>query len=133
MTIAEEISSEDLPVSEIIENAAYVATIIEIKLMGGVIVDRTYTFSDDSRMTIELIATTQGARKGVIMDNWISVNDRLPTTDEYKNEQIVLCATTSGVCVAWLSRKNGLFLDEWRGSRLPFNVTHWQPLPAPPS
>jgi hypothetical protein len=66
MTIAEEISSEDLPLSEIIENAAYVATSFEVKSMGGVIVHRAYTFSDDSRLIIELSATSRGARKGIM-------------------------------------------------------------------
>jgi hypothetical protein len=55
MTIAEEISSEDLPVSEIIENAAYVAT--RVMDGAGYDVDRTYTFSDDSRLTVIIITT----------------------------------------------------------------------------
>jgi hypothetical protein len=57
MTIAEEIQNEDLPLSEILENADYVATSIVTNFEStGNNIDRMYKFSDDSRLTV-IIAT----------------------------------------------------------------------------
>jgi hypothetical protein len=67
----------------------------------------------------------------MIMNDWISV-DIPPSLEKRIHEDIVLCATTSGTCVAWLSRNTLSFLEEPRGMALPFKVTHWMPLPAPP-
>jgi hypothetical protein len=53
MTIAEEILTEDLPLSEMLENADYVATSIVTNFEStGDNIDRMYTFSDRSRMTV---------------------------------------------------------------------------------
>jgi succinate dehydrogenase/fumarate reductase flavoprotein subunit len=66
MTIAEEIQNEDLPLSEMLENADYVATSIVTNFEStGDNIDRMYTFSDDSRMTV-IIATSRGPRKGIM-------------------------------------------------------------------
>ena len=66
------------------------------------------------------------------MSEWISVDDKLPSLKERQCEDIVMCATTSGTCIAWLSRNTYSFLEEWRGLALPYKVTHWMPLRKPP-
>lgn len=61
------------------------------------------------------------------MDNWISVEDRLPESGEC----VLLYSVNSGVVEgAWLSEKN--HFEQWRWNAIATNVTHWQPLPNPP-
>tara|TARA_R100000544_G_scaffold16105_1_gene7659 strand:- start:37664 stop:38020 length:357 start_codon:yes stop_codon:yes gene_type:complete len=68
---------------------------------------------------------------------WISVDDRLPSDTERLKESIVLVVSSAGVDIAFLRRprlndKYSVFLDEWRGFAIE-RVTHWMPLPAPPT
>lgn len=64
------------------------------------------------------------------MNDWISVEDRLP--DSSMQDTTVLCGTTSGTCIACVG-KNGVFLEEYRGLKLCLKVTHWMQLPKSPS
>ena len=66
----------------------------------------------------------------VVMNEWISVEDRLP--DESLEGDTILCGTTSGTCIACVG-KRGVFLEEFRGLRLSLKVTHWMTLPDSPS
>ena len=69
------------------------------------------------------------------MAEWISVNDRLPDS----NEDVLVCVIDSGEpCVMYGVRLNdGEW--EWEGDAiggwwepLDLQVTHWMPLPEPP-
>lgn len=51
------------------------------------------------------------------MDNWISVEERLP------EEEVYVLAFDGSFWVAWYSEEEG-----WQ----PGGITHWQPLPEPP-
>ncbi|HBP5538859.1 DUF551 domain-containing protein [Pseudomonas sp. PI1] len=57
------------------------------------------------------------------MSEWISVKDRLPPED-----QCVLVWVDGGIEFA--TQHNSFFVDEFHDL---LDVTHWQPLPAPPS
>ena len=60
---------------------------------------------------------------------WISVKESLP---EYEIIQGRCVLVWTGA--AWLLARymgEGVWHEDWSGIR-PVNVTHWQPLPAPP-
>lgn len=64
-------------------------------------------------------------------DNWISV-DELPR----KGERVIAFADYGGYFIAYLNKNNQWRISpEWR-LNIPdssfINITHWQPLPAPP-
>ncbi len=69
---------------------------------------------------------------------WISVDDRLPATygyylcfdvnDEYKG----ICKS-SGFEICRYSPKNKKFLTNLSGWQHEFELTHWMPLPSPPT
>ena len=63
------------------------------------------------------------------MDNWISVEDRLPT-GYYHNKDIILY-WNGNVIVGSFNNRTGHFLEAPRELGLA-GVTHWQPLPEPP-
>lgn len=65
-------------------------------------------------------------RRNKSIDNWISVNDRLPEEDK---RVIVCCRTKKGVQNINLAYQCNGF---WHGSGSMSSVTHWQPLPEPP-
>lgn len=60
-------------------------------------------------------------------NNWISVDDRIPDSD-----QDVLCWTSFNVCIigSYDGEWNGDLRGEYVGEEF---VTHWQPLPSPPN
>jgi len=63
---------------------------------------------------------------------WIRVKEIVPSEDLRKKETIVLvCDIDGNVNVAWLSKNNSNFLDEWRGYKIE-NVAYWMQLPLPP-
>lgn len=61
---------------------------------------------------------------GVTVQEWISVNDRLPNPHE---DVLVYDKTAYSVTCACLS-----FLGEWFDVPMKNEVTHWMPLPEPP-
>ena len=60
------------------------------------------------------------------VDRWISVRDRLPENDD----EVFINEVDIGVIVGWYSAKNKQWRCEVCGN---IEVTHWQPLPNPPS
>ena len=69
------------------------------------------------------------------MDQWISVDDRLPTGDD----SILVFDPSLGVTLGWPPGADGIWLlaenpDEFAVEQrgLSFNVTHWMPRPEPP-
>jgi hypothetical protein len=86
---------------------------------------------------------------------WISVKDRLPTEEENTCPLpvfLVVCRTNGGYNGAYRSVHKAAFYPdmkadpdipddkptehyweiEWEGMSIPFDVTHWRPLPKPP-
>ena len=63
---------------------------------------------------------------GVTVQEWISVNDRLP-----KGGAIVLCNTDYFVEVLQWDERADMWVDQYRSYRKNY-VTHWMPLPQPP-
>jgi len=92
-----------------------------------------------------LVPATEGEMEeveGEVMDSWISVEDRLPepaNKDAYTFTDRVLVyeAETRDQYVATLWRNKDGKPSGWEitdGKRLmPDEVTHWQPLPEPPT
>ena len=60
---------------------------------------------------------------GVTVQEWISVNDRLP-----EENTTVIVATDNGIVFQCLYAYDGWNL--WEGNEV--NITHWQPMPQPP-
>jgi len=60
--------------------------------------------------------------------SWIKCSDSMPECSDYQLFLVVTCGTC---CFAYYSSK-GVFLDEPYGLRVE-NITHWQPLPEPPT
>ena len=61
---------------------------------------------------------------------WISVDERLPT------ENVVLCYSSGGqhyVCWHYYIPEQGFFPFSGIVSSTPVSITHWMPLPDPPS
>jgi hypothetical protein len=90
------------------------------------------------------------------MSEWISVKDRLPTEEDSKPWAtfLVVCRTHGGYDGAYVSVQKASFYPDrpagesypeekatdhyWEvdfgcGDRIPFDVTHWMPLPEPPN
>ena len=65
------------------------------------------------------------------MDNWISVEDRLPREKPFRLEFVIVAKSNRVVMEAMFNTKNNTFLNR-EFSILSHNVTHWQPLPSPP-
>ena len=69
---------------------------------------------------------------------WISVDDRLPTTYGYylcfntKDEYKGICKS-SGFEICRYSTKDKKFLTNLSGWQHEFELTHWMPLPSPPT
>ena len=62
--------------------------------------------------------------KGYRKQEWISVEDRLPTWKDGK----VLIYTTHGISIAQRTTS-----ERWKGDcAIPKLITHWMPLPEPP-
>lgn len=61
---------------------------------------------------------------------WISVNDRLPEAGYGQ----ILCTASGRVIYGWLRSWPGPKAKKWKGVHYVIGeeVTHWQPLPAPP-
>ena len=59
---------------------------------------------------------------GDIPDQWRDVREELP-----ENTENVLVYVVGSIYLGWF------FEDRWRGSHIIGAVTHWMPLPAPPS
>lgn len=65
------------------------------------------------------------------MNEWIPVSERLPG----HNRDVLVCNNASGCRTAGHYRGKGAVLGEWGiQARYDFGeVTHWMPLPAPPT
>ena len=63
---------------------------------------------------------------GVTMQEWVSVNDRLP---EESGEYLAYCGEYDGICVLYyeVSKTKSKWRTKWK------EVTHWMPLPEPPN
>jgi hypothetical protein len=63
--------------------------------------------------------------KGVTVQEWISVKDRLP--DE-SGEYLAYCGECDGICVLYFEilKTKSKWRTNWK------EVTHWMPLPQPP-
>lgn len=59
---------------------------------------------------------------------WISISDKLPTCDEYGEVNVLVCMDDDFMAVTTFTEDEGFIL--WAESG---EVTHWQPLPQPPS
>jgi len=59
---------------------------------------------------------------------WISVKDGLPAP--MKN--VLVSCGEAGMAVAYLGYKTGQWLETITEQYIPFEVTHWMPLPDPP-
>jgi len=78
------------------------------------------------------------------MNEWISVDDKMPEIDfskeKYDWRVNVLAATDYGKVIYVTYSSNGyaktengaLPRFEWMGKICPFKITHWMPLPAAP-
>lgn len=69
---------------------------------------------------------------------WVSVDDRLPITRNNGKHQQVTVMATDGVDVCEIEFHSGNFPAEWYewseyGDIKPEHITHWQPLPLPPT
>lgn len=73
------------------------------------------------------------------MNEWISVEDRLP--DVYDTGSTFICATTAGglqkgvmplTFEALLVNNKSVKRWLWNGRKAPWEVTHWMPLPESP-
>ena len=70
---------------------------------------------------------------GVTVQEWISVDDRLPEPKhEFDERNWYLVALSNGVVkeLAYEFNNNSVFGYGWRETAYP--VTHWMPLPQPP-
>ena len=70
---------------------------------------------------------------GVTVQEWISVNDRLPEPKhEFDARNWYLVALSNGVVkeLAYEFNNNSVFGYGWRETAYP--VTHWMPMPNPP-
>lgn len=83
------------------------------------------------------INTTDGVPRSIVVltenNGWISVKDKMPDDDaHYYDTVLVYCEYEAcKECDVAYSIDNGVFISEESGKKLP--VTHWQPLPQPPS
>jgi hypothetical protein len=59
---------------------------------------------------------------------WISVNDRLPEI----GDKVLIYCSSQGQLIAYLSYEKQ-WIHVFDGSYLYLNITHWMPLPEPPS
>ena len=73
-----------------------------------------------------LVMADQMIANGVTVQEWISVNDRLP-----KGGAIVLCNTDYFVEVLQWDERADMWVDQYGSYRKNY-VTHWMPLPQPP-
>lgn len=68
-------------------------------------------------------------------DVWISVNDKLPETNEHNESEYLLgyekeCRQQ---VVCWYnSRKDEWIVSHYKADNLPITITHWMPLLEPP-
>lgn len=76
----------------------------------------------------ELIAAMQqfAAQQSAIGDKWISVEERLPEN----RQQVLVYVPVNGGNIFQAEWKHGYFFDDLVRVSI---VTHWQPLPIPPS
>jgi hypothetical protein len=86
----------------------------------------TGSYDDDARSCAEILYDYLGYRKS----EWISVKDRLPEIDTY-----VLAYSTKyeRVDVYYYARENEWWDYEGWASAIYFGITHWMPIPAPPT
>ena len=64
------------------------------------------------------------------MNQWISVNDRLP---KHRGDVLIFYDKHGGEYgIGWFSCENHDPYWVMGGAMLPYNVTHWMPLPEPP-
>lgn len=77
------------------------------------------------------LVNARGLYEDHCSNEWISVTDRLPTDEDCKHGRYMECllyfADTNEV---WAGEFNEYLLKE--NNNADINVTHWQPLPAPP-
>ena len=90
-----------------------------VELLDNAIIDSddNYGFPNTNQVADHLIAN------GVTVQEWISVNDRLP-----EKNTTVLASTDNGIVFQCLFAYDGW--DLWEGHEV--NITHWQPMPEPP-
>lgn len=72
-----------------------------------------------------MTAPGQAGRRG---DGWISVEERLPDDDG----NLVLVSGGVAYCNHNQGRWMTVTAADWPGRPIVWEVTHWQPLPAPP-
>lgn len=66
------------------------------------------------------------------MNEWISVEDRLP--EELFNAVLIYCPNNINIYCAYLNARNEWhFFNYGAGQQITERVTHWMPLPAPPT
>ena len=93
-----------------------------VELLDNAIIDSddNYGFPNTKQVAEHLIAN------GVTVQEWISVKDKLPTSDRN-----VLVFVRGYVEIGWYDG----YHDEWRTGIVTLDnceVTHWMPLPQPP-
>ena len=80
------------------------------------------------------------------MNEWISVKDRSPETDEWiliyvhmhgapvPPDYEILTGRLCGETWEWCALTVGFYKNHKNGAKIgfPFSVTHWMPLPEPP-
>lgn len=83
-----------------------------------------------NRKFSELREVTDKLYNEVTKPQWISVEDKLPPMrDEEEMSDIILTHTKGGVI--YINRYD--YRGKTWGNPLAFNVTHWMPLPQPPT
>lgn len=60
-----------------------------------------------------------------MINNWISVKDKLPEDDEYV---LIYHNGSKAIKISWYSSFN----EKWMMDYNNIHITHWQPLPEPP-
>lgn len=77
------------------------------------------------------------AKDILALDDWVSVEDRLPITEEmmsgtsYMDKEVIICTRDGSVYTCLFEAGNTV--DFWYGFKGYYEgyITHWQPLPEP--
>lgn len=66
------------------------------------------------------------------MSEWISVEDRLP--EELFSAVLIYCPDRNNIYCVYLNARNEWHIfDDGAGQQITERVTHWMPLPSPPT
>lgn len=79
----------------------------------------------------ELFGVTVPTVESESESKWIKCSELMPVP-EYKQDQYIVSTDDGLVMAAWYSKEESIFKDEHNGVWVP-NVTHWMPLPPPPT